>query len=391
MYRKTFVEINLDNLSSNIKNIVERYNNYKYYIGMIKSNAYGHGYYIVNTLINAGINYLAVSSLDEAINVRNYNKEIPILCTEIIDEDLIDIALENNVTLTIDNINYLKKIENKKCKIHIKLDTGMNRIGVKTKEDFNILYTYIKSKKNIYLEGIYTHFATPGINDKIYDMQIENFKKTTEDIDLKTIPIVHLTSSFSLLAHPKIDFANGVRIGTIMYGYDISLKQYGNSLKDKLKKARDDYFIKKYKISPVIRGTKIDLKPAFKLKTNVMEIRDVKKGEIIGYGKHYVKEDTKIAVLPIGYDEGLGLENENRYVLINNKKYKCIGPICMCMMFAQIDDEVKLHDEVTIMGDSLTLGYMSRLKKSTIAETLINLGKNLNRVYVKDGKIEKII
>ena len=79
MYRKTFVEVNLDNISNNVKNIIKKYPDYKYYIGMVKSNAYGHGYYIVNTLIEAGINYLAVSSLDEAMKIREYNKDIPVL------------------------------------------------------------------------------------------------------------------------------------------------------------------------------------------------------------------------------------------------------------------------------------------------------------------------
>ena len=347
--------------------------------------------YIVNTLISAGINYLAVSSLDEAIMIRKYNKTIPVLCTEIIDENLIDIALDNDITLTIDNLDYLKKINYKKCKVHIKLDTGMNRLGVKTREEFNNLYNYIKLNKNIFLEGIYTHFATPGINDNIYDLQIKNFKNITKDIDLNTIPIVHLSSSFGLMAHPKIEFENAVRIGTIIYGYNISLHDYGKSIKEKIKKIRDNYLIKKYKISPVIRNINISLKPALKLKSIVMEIRNVKKGDILGYGKCVISKDTKIAILPIGYDDGIGISNENRFVLINNKQYKCIGPICMCMMFVAVDDSVNLYDEVTIMGDNLTLGYMSRLRNTTIHETLVNIGKQLHRVYIKNGKIEKVI
>lgn len=391
MYRKTYVEVNLDNINNNVRAIINKYNSYKYYIGMIKANAYGHGNYIVNTLIDAGINYLAVSSLDEAINVRKYNKEIPILCTEIIDKDLIEVAINNNVTLTVDNLEYIKNIGKRDCIVHIKLNTGMNRIGVNSKEEFNQIYDYIKINKNIYLEGIYTHFGTPGIIDKSYDSQIENFKKITSDIDLNSIPIIHLSASFGLLAHPKIEFENAVRIGTIIYGYDISLKDYTSSLKDKLRKIRNDYLIKKYKISPVIRNVDIDLKPAFKIKTNVMEIKNVKKNEAIGYGFNKVEKDTRIAILPIGYDDGIGMNNQNRFVIINNRKYKSVGSMCMCMMFVAVDENVKLYDEVTIVGDDLTLGYMSRLRNSTIQETLINAGKQLNRVYIKNNKIERII
>ncbi len=386
MYRKTYVEINLDNISNNVKNIIKKYPNYKYYIGMVKSNAYNHGYYIVNTLIKAGINYLAVSSLDEAMKIREYNKEIPVLITEIIDYDLINTAIKNNITLTIDNLEYLKRI-NDKCKIHIKLDTAMNRIGVKTKSEFNQIYEYIKKHNNVYLEGIYTHFATPGINDVYYDLQIKKFLEITQDIDLKTIDIVHLSSSFSLLNHKKIEFSNAVRIGTIMYGYDISLPNYGTDFKSKIKKIRDDYYISKNNISAVIRGVNIDLKPAFKIKTNVMEIRKIKKGEILGYSTNVIESDKTIAILPIGYDSGIGTKSLGRKVIINNKIYDSIGPICMCMMFASVDESVKVGDEVTILGDDLTLGYMSRLNNSHIQEVLVNIGKELPKVYIKNNKI----
>ena len=107
MYRKAYVEVDLNCIEENVKAIVKKYNGYQYYIGMIKSNAYGHGYGIVNTLINAGINYIAVSSLDEALEVRKQNSEIPILCTEIIDEDVLNIAVDANITLTIDSLSYL--------------------------------------------------------------------------------------------------------------------------------------------------------------------------------------------------------------------------------------------------------------------------------------------
>ena len=390
MYRKTYIEINLDNISNNVKNIIKKYSDYKYYIGMVKGNCYGHGMYTVNTLIESGINYLAVSSLDEALEIRNYNKNIPILCTEIIDEDEVSVAIKNNVTLTVDNVDYLKKI-NESCKIHIKINTGMNRLGVNTKSEFNELYKYIKSNSNIYLEGIYTHFATPGIKDIYFDKQLKTFKDTVSDIDLKEIPIIHLSSSFIVLSHPKIEFATGIRIGTIMYGYDISLSKYGTNIRGLLTKTRDNYLIKKNNISPVIRDVSIDLKPAFSLKTNVMEIREVKKGELLGYGTHIVDNDYKIAVLPIGYEDGIGINNDNRYVLINGTKYKCIGPISMCMMFVIVDDKVSVQDEVIVLGDKLTLGYMSRLNNMGIQETLVTLGQRLKRKYIKNNKLDKII
>ena len=177
----------------------------------------------------------------------------------------------------------------------------------------------------------------------------------------------------------------------MMYGYDISLKEYNNDLKSKIKKARDQYLINKNNISPVIRGVNIDLKPAFKIKTNVMKIRKIKKGEILGYGINIIPEDALVAILPIGYESGIGTNINGRKVIINNKKYEAISGIEMCMMFVKVDESVKVGDSVTILGDDLTLGYMSRLNNSHIQGTLVNIGKELPKVYIKNEKIEKVI
>lgn len=390
MYRKTYVEIDLDNISKNVRNIIKKYNDYKYYMAMVKSNAYNHGMYIVNELINNGINYLITSSLDEAVEIRKYNKDISILCSEIIDLDCISEAVKNNVTLTIGDINYLKeliKLNIKNIKIHIKLDTGMNRLGVKDKDEFNEMIKLIHENKNIYLEGLYTHIATPGVTDKYYDNQIEKFKYITSDIDLNKIPIIHIASSFILLSHPKIPFTNGFRIGTILYGYDISLKSLNNSPKNILRKVRNKYLINKNNISKIYRDVDIKLYKAFKIKTNILQIKDIKKGERVGYGLLYkAKKDEKIATIPIGYADGIGTNNKNRYVLINNKKYSVVGEISMCMMSILIDDSVKITDTVTIVGDDITLGMLARINNTSFHNTLINIGSMLPKKYIKDNK-----
>ncbi len=390
MYRNTFMEVNIDNITSNVKSIIKKYPDYKYYIAMVKSNAYGHGMYIINDLIKNGINYFATSSLEEALNIRKYNKEIGILCVEKIELDSLDIAINNNITLTIHEIDYLKNIikkTNKNIKVHIKIDTGMNRLGVNNKEEFNEIITLINNSKNILLEGLFTHFATPGIHDKFFDIQVSNFKSITNDIDLSKIPMIHLSSSFIVLSHPKIDFANSIRIGTILYGYDISPKRLSNSPKDILRKIRNNYLIKKYNISKTYDDVNIELKPALKLKTNIIQIKHIKKGDKVGYGILYeAKKDEVIATIPVGYDDGIGINHINRYVVINNKKYHVIGEISMCMMSILIDDNVKITDEVTILGDGITIGQISRLNNTSMHNTLVNIGKNLPRVYIKNNK-----
>jgi alanine racemase len=384
------VEINLDTLKNNTKEILKKYNEYKYYIGVLKSNAYGHGEYIVNELIDSGINYIAVSYLDEAINIRKYNKDIPILCFTNIDIEDIDIAIKNNVTLTITSENYLDKlikILNKKIKVHIKLDTGMNRLGIKEKKEIDNIYKKIKNNKYIELEGIYTHLSTIGLNTKSYDNQIEKFKYLTKNINLNEIPIVHITSSANLVAHDKIDFTNGVRLGSIIYGYNPSIKVDKTKLINKLKYIKNKYIQKKLKLSKIYTNVNLNIKPAIKMYTKILEIKKVKKDENIGYGLSYkANKDLKIAIIPVGYNNGIGFSINKQLVMINNKIYKSAGQISMNMMAIIIDDTVKLNDKVEIINETLTTKYIASFSNRLPIEILLSVGRLNAKVYIKDGK-----
>ena len=304
MYRKTYVEVNIDNLKNNVKNIVNYYNNYEYYFGVVKGNCYGHGTtYVINELIESGINYLAVSSLEEALEVRKINKRIPILCLEPIRIEYIDICIKNNITITVHDYNYAKELINKKLnkklKIHLKIDSGMNRLGFKERKEINEIYQELKNKENTQIEGIFTHFATLGINDKEWDNQLNKFKELTSDINLKEIPIVHLAKSASFINHPKIDFANGIRMGISMYGYDTTPKYSHRGIKNKLRAVKRALNRRKNKISETINKLPIELKPAFKMYTEIMQVKKLKKGEFVGYGATYrANKDELIGIMP---------------------------------------------------------------------------------------------
>lgn len=391
----TYVKIDLDNLESNIKEITNKYNDYDYYIGVVKSDAYGHGKYIVNTLIDSGINYLAVSYLDEAIKIREYNKNIPVLCLQPINLDDLDLAVKNNITIIVHDLSYLNKLLkkdiSKKLKIHIKIDSGMNRLGLKDKNEVKKVFDKINDNKYLVLEGIFTHFATTGIFDKHYDNQVSKFIELTSLIDLKSIPIIHLGSSVILLTHPKLDFVTGIRMGILMYGYNVSPTKSNKGIKNILRNMRTTYYKKRYNISDTYYNVKLDLKPSMSMKTYINQIKEVNIGEYIGYGAEYkAEENIKIAVIPIGYSNGIGKINNNRYVLINNKKYYVVGSIGMNMMCVKIDESIKINDEVTILGGGITLGMISRFNNSSISETLVNIGNNNKRIYIKNKKIEYI-
>ena len=249
LIRKTYIEVDMDTLKSNVDKIIKEYHNYDYYIGVVKGDVYGHGSYTINAFLESGVNYLAVSSLEEALNIRNINKDIPILCLEPIDLDFVLLAYQNNITLTVSNLEYLKKlveiIKDKSLKIHIKINSGMNRLGFSTKEDVEEAFHMIL--ENYTLEGIFTHLATLGISDPYYDMQINKFLELTQNIDLKKIPIVHIGRSLTLINHPKIPFCNGIRLGIIMYGFNQSPKK-DTSFKGSLRQIKADMRIKKYHI-----------------------------------------------------------------------------------------------------------------------------------------------
>ena len=188
MYRPTYIKVDGNVLENNVRNIISTYSSYKYFFGVVKNNCYHHGIYSIKYLINAGVNYLAVSSLEEAIAVREYNSDIPVLCLEPIYPDYIYDAINNNVTLTVGSLDEVKAIVDLKfsdtLKVHLKVDSGMNRLGFKDKNEFKEVYNLLTSIKNIEVEGVYTHLATSGIADRHYTDQITNFKDITSLFDL---------------------------------------------------------------------------------------------------------------------------------------------------------------------------------------------------------------
>ena len=382
MYRKTYAQIDCDILKENIKNIKENYK-YEYYIGIVKANAYGHGDYIINSLIEGGINYLAASSLEECLSIRKRNKNIPILCLEKINSEYLNICEKENITITITDMDYFKTIDlNKKIKVHIKIDSGMNRLGFKNKNEVKEVYDKL-ANSNMILEGIYSHFATSGIWDKYYDQAIDNFKEITSLIDLKKIPIIHLSRSLTLVTHPKIDFANGVRLGIAMYGFDQNMNEPTG-----IRKIKRNMYLKKHHISPITYTNNLKLKTALTLHSTVMSIKEISQGEYVGYGAKYIaKEKEKIAIIPVGYADGILKENENLTVKINNTEYKIVGEICMDMITVIIDDKVKIDDEVIIYDDIKKRSKQLGVSAYTI---LTSITTRVPRVYKENNKLTEI-
>ena len=347
MYRPTFIKVDGNILENNVKNIISNYNGYKYYIGVVKNNAYHHGIYAAKYIINAGANYLAVSSLEEAISLRKYFREIPILVLEPISSEFVFDAINNDITITIGSLyeveELLKQKLSDKVNIHIKIDSGMNRLGFKTSKDFDKAYKLLSENKKINIEGIYTHLATSGVNDLHYNDQINEFLDITKGVNLKDIPIVHVDRSLTLVTHDKLDFVNGFRMGIAMYGYkqNIPSGNFITQLKRKL-------LWKKNNICGVHLNNNLELNYPLSMYSKVIEVRKVNKGEFVGYGASYIfNEQSFVATIPVGYADGV--VKDFKYVFINNKKYEIVAE-CMDMIMVKVDAIVKVNDDVEIAG-----------------------------------------
>ena len=266
MYRNTYVEINLKNIENNVKTLINRYNDYRYYFGVVKADCYGHnGTETVNAIINGGCNYLAVATLDEALEIRKDITNIPILCLGIIPIEYIEQCIENDITITISNIQYLQNLINKtnnKLKVHIKINTGMNRLGVNNKTEFNEIYKLIKNS-NLELEGIYTHIY--NASDEVATLkQCEKFEEITSNINLNEISIIHISASDATMMYSKMPYVNGCRLGITMYG--------------------------------LAENTQQDLLSTFSMYSEVIQINEIE-NETLGYnGAYKANEKEKIAV-----------------------------------------------------------------------------------------------
>lgn len=347
-YRNTFVNINLENIKNNVKTIINTYNDYKYYFGVVKADSYGHyTNKVVKAIIEGGCNYLAVSSLDEALIIRK-DFDIPILCLGIINPKHLNICEKNNIDVTVTSLDYLKEAKNYNLNIHLKLDTGMNRLGIKEKDELNDIYKEIKNS-NLTLMGIFTHIYKANDKKEI-DKQIEKFKYLTKEINLNDIPIVHIAQSDTLSNYEKIPFCNGCRLGIIMYGLT------GN----------------------------LDLKDTFSLCSEIIEIKKIRKGETVSYnGTYTALDDEIIGIVSIGYADGINRKMTGSYVYINNKKYQIIGTICMDMLMVKIDDSVKINDVVYIYKDINHLQYISKYLNTIPYELICGVSKRVPRKYVK--------
>ncbi len=381
---RAWAEVNLDAISKNLKNIRKITNPSTKLLAVVKADAYGHGFLDVSkTLIESGADYLGVATFEEAKQLRIHSIDVPIMIIgPIIDSDIENI-IKLDIISTVFDIETAKRISDraslmgKNAKIHIKLDTGMTRIGFVCGDDngetINSILS-ISKMPNIEVDGIFTHFARADEGDTTYThMQFEKFMDVCNVLEEKGlhIPIKHVCNSGGIIEFPQYHL-DMVRCGIICYGHYPS----------------ND-----------VHKEKLPLETAMTFKTVVTNVKDVPKNTPISYGGTFVTDKKmKIATIAIGYADGYSRVLSNKAeVIINGKKARLVGNICMDQAMADVSDidDVKIGDEVILFGKSgnnmITVESVAQIIGTINYELLCVVGKRVPRVYIKNGKFTNVL
>lgn len=366
--RDTYLEINLKEVSENIKKI-KAYTKGKTEIApVLKADAYGEGAEQFKKILEENdIKTIAVAITDEAITLRKegFNQKILIL-NELLESDLEDI-IQYDLTPRIsvyemaEKLNELANQANKTINIHIEIDTGMGRTGIKP-SDAEEYANKIKQLKNLKIEGIFTHFASADTNPEYTDLQIRIFNDTVKKLEKQGLKFKYIHSSASSGILNCLDRTKGnlIRPGITIYGYMPS----------------ED------------TPNKIGVNPTAVLKSKVVFIKEVPAGTSISYGGKYITpRESKIATIPIGYADGIrrSLSNKGR-VYINGKYAPIVGNVCMDDFMVDVTDipNIKVGDEVIIWDNkNIKLEEIATLCDTINYEILCTIGKRVARKYLK--------
>lgn len=379
-YQRVVAEINLDNIANNVNEVKKRVGDDVKILAVVKADAYGHGAVEVSKVaLYSGASWLGVATCDEGVQLRNHSIFVPVLLLGYTPVARVDEVILNGLTQTIFSLEMAKDFSesavklNKTVDVHIKIDTGMGRIGfLPCEKSIDTIYQ-ISKLPNINITGIYTHFATADEKDKTFTKeQFKKFSYMAENVEKKLGKkiIKHAANSGAILDMPEIKL-DMVREGIILYGL--------------------------YPSNEVQRN--LNILPCMSIKTNVSYVKEVDEGVSIGYGRtFFTKRKSVIATIPVGYADGYSrLLSNKAKVIINGKTANVVGNICMDQFMADVTDigNVKAGDEVILMGKDgescITADDIANIEGTISYEVLCNVGKRVPRVYIRNGEVLKTI
>ena len=385
VYQRVYAEINLDALISNFKNIVNVIDDHTKVLAVLKTDAYGHcAVPIAKELEEFDKLYgFALATAEEALILRNSGITKPLLILGYTFNNSYEDMIKKDISFTVFRKDMLKDIANAcrklsttehkyKAKIHIKIDTGMGRIGI-TPDDEGI--EFIKEAQRyeeLIIEGIFSHLSKADETNREYTLyQLNSFKNFNDRIKNELnidIPYKHISNSAAIIEYKEANY-DLVRAGIILYGLWPSNE---------------------------VRKDIIDLKPVFSLKSRIVFIKTVKSGMSISYGGTFIApKDMKVGTVCVGYGEGYprGLSNKAD-VLVHGKRCRILGRICMDQFMIDLSDidQVSEGDEVTLIGldgsECITMEELGEISGRFNYEMACDFGKRIPRVFIKDHQIK---
>jgi alanine racemase len=372
--RPTWAEINLDNLAFNFRSVKNYVGEDIKYMAVVKADAYGHGaYQCARRLEKEGIDWFGVALPSEGVELRKKGILKRILCLGSFWDGQEKQILNYNLTPVIYQIDQARKFNEAAkargtfAEYHVKIDTGMGRIGVRF-DEVNEFIEELKKFKNIHLEGLMTHFASADnfADNDFTNLQIERFQKAREVFNSNGFKPIYndLANSSAALAHPK-SYGNMVRLGGILYG-----------------------------LGKDVLPTHIELpelKPVLSLYSKIAHVKTVPAGETLGYGRTYqTPKESKIATIPIGYQDGYsrGLSNCSQ-AIINNLKVPIVGRVSMDWTIADITEipNAKIGDRVILIGEQsglkISAADLAGLTDTISYEITCGINRRVPRKYVE--------
>lgn len=379
-FQRGYVEVNLDYIVENLQNMKDNIDAETKILAVIKTDGYGHGGVAIAKAVE-NLDYLygfAVATAEEAFELRDEGIQKPILVLSYTFPYAYERFIQQQVRVTVfrpdslEQLNELALKAGKKALVHIKVDTGMGRIGICPDESGIDFVKKAFGMPGIEVEGIYTHFACADEADKTsVNRQIEIYKNFVSEVEKQTgkkIQLKHCSNSAGIIDLPMANM-DLVRAGITLYGL---------------------------KPSAEVDFNRIPLKPALSLHSHVVYVKTLKPGQTVSYGSHFVaKKDTKVATVPLGYGDGYprSLSDGRGYVLIHGQKAPILGRVCMDQFMVDVSEipEVSEGDKVTLIGgdgkECITADFLGDLSGRFNYELVCDLNQRLPRVYIKNNQV----
>ncbi|MEH7546042.1 MULTISPECIES: alanine racemase [Bacillaceae] len=373
-YRDTWAEIDLDCIAENVSSVKKHLPGQVEIIAVVKANAYGHGdVQVAKTALSAGASFLAVALMDEAVALRHKGISAPILVLGATRPENVQVAAKYQISLTVFQKEWLQEAQKHlsvgdKVSLHIKVDTGMGRIGVRSREELSTVEQLILGDKRFQFEGIFTHFATADdLDNRYFQQQLALFEDLLKVLT-KRPKYIHSSNSAAAIRFPNAYF-NAVRLGIAMYGLTPSLQME--------------------------KEIPFPLKEAFSLQTKLVHVKQVKKGDKISYGATYEsKEDEWIGTIPIGYADGWIRRLQGQEVLVDGKRSPIVGRICMDQCMVRLPANLPVGTTVTLIGRQgqqfISINEIAAKLETINYEVPCIITNRVPRLYKKEGKIVDI-